>query len=87
VLKSSAEWRQLLPCLRSEWLPAQQGMGLRLSGTLPAITGTWELRVLYHSPLAMSSGVLDKDTLTIGGQWRALPHSRPARHRTPQHSG
>jgi hypothetical protein len=58
----------LLPSLRSEWLPAQQGMGLRLSGTLSAVMGTWELRVLYHSPLAMGSGVLDKDTLTIGGQ-------------------
>lgn len=58
----------LLSSLRSAWLPAQQGMGLRLSGTLPPVTGTWELRVLYHSPLAMSSGVLDKDTLTIGGQ-------------------
>jgi hypothetical protein len=57
-----------LPSLRSEWLPAQQGMGLRLSGTLPAVMGTWELRVLYHSPLAMGSGALDKDTLTIGGQ-------------------
>src|SRR5690606_2990206 len=58
----------LLSSLRSAWLPAQQGMGLRLSGTLPAVTGTWELRVLYHSPLAMGSGVLDKDTLTIGGR-------------------
>jgi hypothetical protein len=57
-----------LPSLRSEWLPAQQGMGMRLSGKLPAVMGTWELRVLYHSPLAMGSGVLDKDTLTIGGQ-------------------
>jgi hypothetical protein len=57
-----------LPSLRSEWLPAQQGMGLRLSGTLSAVMGTWELRVLYHSPLAMGSGVLDKDTLTISGQ-------------------
>lgn len=67
-----------LPSLRSEWLPAQQGMGLRLSGSLPAVMGTWELRVLYHSPLAMGSGVLDKDTLTIGGQngMRYLIHGK-----------
>jgi hypothetical protein len=45
----------LLPSLRSEWLPAQQGMG------------AWELRVRYYSPLAMGSGVLD-NTLTIGGK-------------------
>src|SRR5690606_26325197 len=58
-----------LASLRSEWLPAQQGMGLRLSGKPPIAVGNWELRVRYHSPLAMGVGVLEEETdeLIIGG--------------------
>lgn len=54
-------WKILCTSLRS----------LRLSGKLPIAMGKWELRVLYHNPLALSVGVLeekeDKNKLTIGG--------------------
>jgi hypothetical protein len=44
-------------------------MGLRLSGKPPIAVGNWELRVRYHSPLAMGVGVLEEETneLIIGG--------------------
>jgi hypothetical protein len=55
--------------VQSQWLPIHQGMGLRLSGKLPAQPegGYWQLQVIYHSPLAMLTGTLTPRQLVVGG--------------------
>lgn len=53
-----------------EWLPMQQGMGLKLSGAVAAMTESQhlEVRVLYHSPLAMLAGTLGEGNPVVGGR-------------------
>ncbi|MBF8159718.1 hypothetical protein [Ectopseudomonas hydrolytica] len=55
--------------MHSQWLPIHQGMGLRLSGKLPAQPegAYWQLQVIYHSPLAMLTGTLNPRQLVVGG--------------------
>ncbi|MDH0097645.1 hypothetical protein L1F06_004195 [Ectopseudomonas hydrolytica] len=47
--------------MHSQWLSIHQGMGLRLSGKLPAQPegSYWQLQVIYHNPLAMLTGTLN----------------------------
>ena len=61
--------RQWLATVQSQWLPIHQGMGLRLSGKLPAQPegGYWQLQVIYHSPLAMLTSTLNPRQLVVGG--------------------
>jgi len=61
--------RQWLATVQSQWLPIHQGMGLCLSGKLPAQPegGYWQLQVIYHSPLAMLTGTLNPGRLVVGG--------------------
>ncbi len=61
--------RQWLAAVQSQWLPIHQGMGLCLSGKLPAQPegGHWQLQVIYHSPLAMLTGTLSPHQLVVGG--------------------
>jgi len=61
--------QQWLSDLKSNWLPIQQGMGLRLGGALPRLDACayWQLQVLYHSPLAMQTGTLGLDSPVVGG--------------------
>jgi hypothetical protein len=66
VTDHTAGW---LASMRSQWLPAEQGMGLRLSGVMPSApkSSHWQLRVLYHSPIAMLTGVLNTEKMVVGG--------------------
>ncbi|AQZ94254.1 toxin VasX [Halopseudomonas phragmitis] len=60
-------WVNSVTC---EWLPIQQGMGLKLSGSLADLAESQhlEVRVLYHSPLAMLTGTLDERNPVVGGR-------------------
>lgn len=66
VTDYTAQW---LGTAQSQWLPIQQGMGLRLSGAMPSApkSSHWQLRVLYHSPIATLTGVLNTEKMVVGG--------------------
>ncbi|MFN3582264.1 MAG: hypothetical protein ACK4VV_17545, partial [Pseudomonas sp.] len=61
------EW---LDAMQSEWLPIQEGMGLRLKGPVRHIRRNQhvEVQVRYHSPIAMLTGTLDEAQPIIGGE-------------------
>tara|TARA_R110002051_G_scaffold46751_1_gene93364 strand:+ start:1527 stop:4790 length:3264 start_codon:yes stop_codon:yes gene_type:complete len=61
------EW---LDSMQSEWLPIQEGMGLRLKGPVRHIRRNQhvEVQVRYHSPIAMLTGTLDEAQPIIGGE-------------------
>ena len=61
------EW---LASMQSEWLPIQEGMGLRLQGPVRHIARNQhlEVQVRYHSPIAMLTGTLDEAQPIIGGE-------------------
>lgn len=55
----------------ADWIPAEQGMGLKLSGPVPLLPqgSHWQVRVLYYAPAGMLAGTLNPDNLVIGGKW------------------
>lgn len=59
-------WEDSLEC---EWLPIEEGMGLRLTGEVAALSEKehLEVRVLYHSPLALMSGAVSEASPVVGG--------------------
>jgi hypothetical protein len=54
---------------KADWIPADQGMGLKVSGPVPPLPGNshWQLRVLYYAPAGMLAGALEPDKLVVGG--------------------
>lgn len=56
--------------VKSEWLPIQEGMGLKLTGRVAELSEGehLEVRVLYYSPLAALGGAVDEATPVVGGK-------------------
>lgn len=56
---------------QADWIPADRGMGLKVSGPVPPLPGGshWQLRVLYCAPAGMLAGALEPNKLVVGGNW------------------
>lgn len=54
---------------KTDWIPADQGMGLRVSLQVPPLPAGshWQLRVLYYAPAGMLAGALEPGNLVVGG--------------------
>ena len=59
-------WEKSLEC---RWLPIGEGIGLELTGKLAELSEKehLEVRVLYHSPLALMSGAVSEASPVVGG--------------------
>lgn len=59
-------WEDSLEC---EWLPIEEGMGLKIVGRVAELFETehLEVRVLYHSPLALMTGSASEASPVVGG--------------------
>src|SRR5690554_2313760 len=59
-------WEDSLKC---EWLPIEEGMGLKVIGEVAELLETehLEVRILYHSPLALMAGSASEANPIVGG--------------------
>ena len=62
----TSAWEASVEC---KWLPLQEGMGLKLTGRVAELSEGehLEVRVLYHSPLALLGGAVSEATPVVGG--------------------
>jgi hypothetical protein len=60
-------WEDELKC---EWLPIEEGMGLKIVGKVAKLFETehLEVRVLYYSPLALMTGSASEGSPVVGGK-------------------
>ena len=66
VRNVTPSWEDSLEC---EWLPIEEGMGLKLVGKVAELFDTehLEVRVLYYSPLALMAGAASEGSPVVGG--------------------
>ena len=67
VRNVTPSWEDSLEC---EWLPIEEGMGLKLVGKVAELFDTehLEVRVLYYSPLALMTGSASEGSPVVGGK-------------------
>lgn len=63
----TSSWEDDLEC---QWLPIEEGMGLKILGKVATLSETehLEVRVLYHSPLALMTGSASEGSPVVGGK-------------------
>ncbi|WP_193073991.1 toxin VasX [Pseudomonas sp. FME51] len=70
VREITSLWEESLEC---RWLPIEEGMGLKLTGKVAELSEKehLEVRVLYHSPLALMIGAVGEASPVVGGNMGA----------------